>query len=233
MEPDNRRVFTALIGVLTQRSISEINAAMSAAGLKYGWPHPLYYDSLEGAKQEALNGFRVAWDAEQIQNERKAREILVVMTKQLFEDVGEERIRAALGGLGIKLLDDEFEAEPDGREEHTPLKVTPKEKSEDGEENKAAALPKAVPGMTKKSSQKRRRSGPKPAPYYFKLVKLMTLLHEKEFEKFESGTTTDLRDFVKWRFKNDSVKGYPKSRSGLDKAIAKAKREVIDSADRL
>ena len=111
MEPDNRRVFTALIGVLTQRSISEINAAMSAAGLKYGWPHPLYYDSLEGAKQEALNGFRVAWDAEQIQNERKAREILVVMTKQLFEDVGEERIRAALGGLGIKLLDDEFEAD--------------------------------------------------------------------------------------------------------------------------
>ena len=127
----------------------------------------------------------------------------------------------------------EHETEPDGREWPTPLKVTPKEKPEDGEENKAAGPPKAVPGMTKKSSQKRRRGGPKPAPYYSKLVKLMALLHEKEFAKFENGTTAELRDLVKWRFKNDSVKGYPESRSGLDNAIAKAKREVIDSADRL
>ena len=43
---------------------------------------------------------------------------------------------------------------PDGREEHTPLKVSP-EKPESGERNKAVASPQAVPGVTKKSSQKR------------------------------------------------------------------------------
>ena len=82
-------------------------------------------------------------------------------------------------------------------------------------------------------SQKRRKGGPTPGPYYSKLVTLMTLLYDKEFEKFENGTPAELRRLVKWRFKNDSVKGYPKSRNGLDKAIAKAKREVIDSVDRI
>ena len=61
----------------------------------------------------------------------------------------------------------------------------------------------------------------------------MKLLHEKEFKKFEKGTNTELRKLVIKFFERDGVLGYPKSRSGLDRAIAKAKREVIDSADRI
>lgn len=126
----------------------------------------------------------------------------------------------------------EREAEPDGRKEHTPLKVSP-EKPESGERNKAVASPQLVPEVAKKSSQKKRRGGLKPGPYYSKLVRYMTLLHEKDFEKFENGTNAELRELVLKFFKRDDVVGYPSSRSGLDDAITRAKQEVIDSADRI
>ena len=61
----------------------------------------------------------------------------------------------------------------------------------------------------------------------------MTLLHEKDFEKFENGTNAELRELVLKFFKRDDVVGYPSSRSGLDDAITRAKQEVIDSADRI
>ena len=96
-------------------------------------------------------------------------------------------------------------------------------------------------GSGTQSSQKRRRGGHKPGPYYSKLKKFMEFLHEKSLEKFENGTPAELRSLVELRFQRDSVLRYPK-RSGLDKAIANAKQEVIeekakqevtDSADRL
>ncbi len=52
-------------------------------------------------------------------------------------------------------------------------------------------------------------------------------------EKLEKLKPAIIRDMVLRRFTNDGVVGYPKTRSGLDKAIEKAKREVIDSAARL
>ena len=61
----------------------------------------------------------------------------------------------------------------------------------------------------------------------------MKLIYEKEPEEFEKRSRAAMRDLVLRRFRNDGVSGYPKSRSGMDKAIEKAKREVIDSADRL
>ena len=61
----------------------------------------------------------------------------------------------------------------------------------------------------------------------------MTVLHEKNLEKFENGTPAELRSLVELRFKNTGVLHYPTTRSGLDTAIAKAKQEVIDSTDRL
>ncbi len=123
-------------------------------------------------------------------------------------------------------------AEPDGRKEHTPLDVAVKKKPEIEKGNKAVATPRGTPRLASQSSQKRRRGGAKPGPYYSKLKKLMALLYEKDSEKFENGTPAELRRIVKRRFKNDGVLRYPK-RSGLDKAIAKAKQEVIDSDDRL
>jgi len=88
-------------------------------------------------------------------------------------------------------------------------------------------------GSGTQSSQKRRRGGAKPGPYYSKLKKFMTLLHEKDLEKFENGTNAELRELVVKFFKRNDVLGYPSSRSGLDRAIARAKQEVIDSADRI
>ena len=125
-----------------------------------------------------------------------------------------------------------LEAESVGRREPTPLRVTPKERPELGEGNEAVASPQGVPGVASQSSQKRRRGGAKPGPYYPKLKKFMETLYEKDLEKFENGTPTELRNLVEWRFKNDGVRAYP-NRSGLDKAIAKAKREIIDSDDRI
>ncbi len=87
-------------------------------------------------------------------------------------------------------------------------------------------------GSGTQSSQKRRRGGAKPGPYYSKLKKFMEFLHENVLEKFENGTPAELRSLVELRFQSYGVWRYPK-RSGLDKAIAKAKQEVIDSADRL
>ena len=55
----------------------------------------------------------------------------------------------------------------------------------------------------------------------------MEFLHEKSLEKFENGTPAELRSLVELRFQRDSVLRYPK-RSGLDKAIANAKQEVIE-----
>ncbi len=99
-------------------------------------------------------------------------------------------------------------------------------------DEKTDAPAHGTPGLGTQSSQKRRRGGRKPGPYYSKLKKFMELLYERNMEKFENGTPAELRDLVELRFKNDGVRVYPK-RSGLDKAIAKAKQEVIDSADRL
>ena len=87
--------------------------------------------------------------------------------------------------------------------------------------------------MASQSNQKRRRGGAKPGPYYPKLKKIMELLYEQDPEKFEKRSNADMRDLVLMRFKNDRVLSYPKSRSGLDMAIARAKQEVIDSAERL
>ncbi len=96
-------------------------------------------------------------------------------------------------------------------------------------------------GLGTQSSQKRRTGGRQPGPYYSKLKKFMELLYERDLEKFENGTPAELRSSVELRFHRDGVLRYPK-RSGLDKAIAKAKQEVIeekakqeviDSADRL
>ena len=107
--------------------------------------------------------------------------------------------------------------------------------------NQAVESPQGVPELASQSNLKRRRGGAKPGPYYFKLKKFMEFLHEKSLEKFENGTPAELRSLVELRFERDSVLRYPK-RSGLDKAIAKAKQEVIeekakqeviDSADRL
>ncbi len=126
----------------------------------------------------------------------------------------------------------EHEIEPGGSEEHTPPRVTPKNKQEFGEGNKAVATPRGTPRLAGQSSQKRRRGGAKPGPYYSKLKKFMEFLHEKSLEKFDDGTPAELRSLVELRFRNDGVLRYPK-RSGLDRAIANAKREVIDSADRI
>ncbi len=98
-----------------------------------------------------------------------------------------------------------------------------------------------TPGSGSQSSQKRRTGGPRRGPYYSKLKNILALLYKQDPEKFEKRTNAELRDLVLMRFRNDRVVGYPKGRSGMDKAIEKAKQEVIekakqeatDSADRL
>ncbi len=101
-----------------------------------------------------------------------------------------------------------------------------------------------VPGASgsgAQSSQKRRTGGPRRGPYYSKLKNILALLYKQDPEKFEKRTNAELRDLVLMRFRNDRVVVYPKTRSGMDKAIEKAKQEVIekakqeatDSADRL
>lgn len=124
----------------------------------------------------------------------------------------------------------ERETEPDGRKEHTPLRLSP-DNPETEEKNKAVVSPQAVPGVVKKSSQKRRKGGHQPGPYYSPLKKFMEMLYNKDLEKFQNDPPPELRRLVEWRFKNDGVRNYPK-RSGLDAAIARAKQEIIDSADR-
>ena len=108
MEPDNRKIFAALIGLLDQLSSIEIERAFRAAGPHYEQPRPLYVHSQEGAKQDALNRLRIAWDAEQTRNEPKARWSLVAIAKRLSEDVGEDRVQTALREYGCQLVDNEF-----------------------------------------------------------------------------------------------------------------------------
>ncbi len=97
--------------------------------------------------------------------------------------------------------------------------------------NQAVESPQGVPELASQSNLKRRRGGAKPGPYYSKLKKFMKFLHENDLEKFENATPTELRKLVIKIFERDGVLGDPKSRSGLDRAIAKAKREVMRALD--
>ena len=89
MEPDNREIFAALIGLLEQLSATEINRAISAAGYQSGRPH------LNCA--ELLNELRVKFDAENTVSEEKANVSLRIISKQLAKDVGVKRVQEALG----------------------------------------------------------------------------------------------------------------------------------------
>lgn len=97
-------------------------------------------------------------------------------------------------------------------------------------EKKTDVPAQGASGSGTQSSQKRQRGGRKPGPYYSKLKKFMELLYERDSEKFEKGTPAKIRDMVLLRFEKDRVVSYPKTRSGLDKAIEKAKQEVIEKA---
>lgn len=107
MEPDNREIFAALIGLLEQLSATEINRAISAAGYQSERPH---HNS-----QEALNELRLKFDAEHTVFEEKAIVSLRNIAKQLAKDVGVKRVEEALGTRGIQWLDADF-VRPDDHE---------------------------------------------------------------------------------------------------------------------
>ena len=139
-------------------------------------------------------------------------------------------LNGSASGEGLEIVSivvspsDQADQAPSGRQSAEAAAVR-----DDAFPNRRATTANEAPARPK---VKRRKGGLKPGPYYSQLKKFMKFLHENNLEKFENGTPCELRSLVELRFKRDGVLRYPK-RSGLDKAIAKAKQEVIDSADRL
>lgn len=107
MNPGNIQIFSVLLQLLEQLSVTEVERANSAAGFQTGPRNAVYTHTGHGF-EAALNRLRTAWFEENRQHPQKARESLLAITKQLIDDVGEKRVREYFGYNAISFENEQF-----------------------------------------------------------------------------------------------------------------------------